>query len=92
MFNLKDKIKYYKSRYILPDRNKSGFARGFVNGSSVNHTRWHNMEVKKELSYWYGELKKVKNEADRQDIIESISYCKGELSGYSAKIKDYNRR
>ncbi len=92
MFNLMEKIRYYKSRYSLPDRNKSGFARGFVNGSSVNHTKWHNTEVKKELSYLYGELKTVRNEADRQDIIESISYCKGELQGYSAKIKDYNRR
>lgn len=91
MFSLIDKIKYYKSRYGLADGNKRCFARGFVNGSSVNHTRWHNLETKKELSYLYGELKKAKTEDDRQDIMESICYCKGALSGYSAKIKDSDK-
>lgn len=92
MFSLEEKRKYYKSRFGLFDGNKRNYARGFVNGSSDNHTRWHNLETQKELSYLYGELKKVKNEADRQDIIESISYCKGALSGYSAKTKNYNKR
>ncbi len=87
MFSLTDKIKYYKQRCNLPDRNKSGYARGFVNGSSRNHTRWHNVETKKELTLLYGELKAAKTESDRNDILESISYCKGCLRGYDEKNK-----
>ncbi len=87
MFSLTDKIKYYKQRYNLTDRNKSGFARGFVNGSSRNHSKWHNTETKKELNYLYGELKGAKTESDKQDILESISYCNGCLRGYDEKIK-----
>lgn len=87
MFSLLDKIKYYKQRLNLADRNKSGYARGFVNGSSRNHSISHNIETEKELSYLYGELKGAKTESDRQDILESISYCKGCLRGYNEKNK-----
>lgn len=88
MFNLSEKIRYYKSRFNLSDDNKRSYARGFVNGASVNHSRRHNIETKKELSYLYDELKATKNEADRHAIIESISYCKGCLQGYKEKTKN----
>ena len=88
MFNLSEKIRYYKSRFNLSDDNKRSYARGFVNGASVNHSRWHNVETKKELSYLYDELKATKNEADRRAIIESISYYKGCLQGYKEKTKN----
>lgn len=87
MFSLFDKIKYYKSRCTLSDRNKSGYARGFVNGSSVNHTKKHYADDKQELRYLYGELKTVKTASDKQDILESISYIKGCIHGYDEKTK-----
>lgn len=87
MFSLLDKIKYYRSRQNLPDRNKSGYARGFVNGSSRNCTKSHYMDAKSDLRYYYDELKTAKTESDREDLWESISYCKGYLHGYDEKTK-----
>ena len=87
MFSLSDKIKYYKSRYGLQDGNKRNYAKGFVHGSSGHLTRWHERENKQVLSYLKTELKHAKNEVDRQNLAESISYHKGVLAGYSAKMK-----
>lgn len=87
MFNLSEKIRYYKSRFNLSDDNKRSYARGFVNGASVNHSRRHNIETKKELSYLYDELKATKNEADRHAIIESIPIVRVVCRGIKKKRK-----
>lgn len=88
MFNLADKIKYYKRRFVLDDDNKRGYARGFVNGASVNHTKAHNTDDKKELSLSYRELKKAKSADDRRIILADICYLKGCLQGYNEKMKN----
>lgn len=85
MFSLKDKINYYRSRLGLADGNKRNYARGFVNGSSLNSTEKHFKDAKKELFYLNQELKSTENLADRQDILESIYNCKGYLAGFNAK-------
>ncbi len=87
MFNLLQKINYYKGRLGLFDGNKRNYARGFVNGSSCNFKKSHYIDTKEELSYLYKELRTAKTESDRKDIMESICNCKGCLRGYEEKNK-----
>ena len=86
-FSLIEKVRYYKTRMRMLDGCKQAYARGFVNGASVNHTKRHFDDERQDLSELYGELRITKNAADKQAILEGISYYKGCMQGYRAKTK-----
>ena len=88
MFNLDDKRKYYKSRLGLNDGNKRNYARGFLDGSSCNHTSRHYQDDRKELKNLFGEYKRAERYSEQSIVLESISYVKGCMRGYEEKRKN----
>lgn len=92
MFSFFDKRRYYEKRMDSEtDPNKHFYARGFFNGSSVNHTKKHYADDKANLAYYLSCLKTAKPE-ERSALIESICYCKGSMRGYEEKVKYEKRR
>lgn len=87
-FTLEEKREYYNSRLGVFDSNKRNYARGFVNGSSVNQKERHYKQAKRDLYDDYQELKTCADAEDRRIVISSICYLKGQIAGYEAKMKE----
>lgn len=87
-FSLTEKRSYFRNRLKTSKTvNQRAYARGFLNGSSDNHTSRHYADDKSELKFAFKDLKFAKSREDRDMQVENICYLKGCMRGYEAKKK-----
>ena len=87
-YSLSEKRNYYKKRLSLTDNKKCNYARGFVNGSSVNSAPVNYFSAKKDATELSKELLRSRSREDSKNIIESLCYVDGYIAGYKAKLKN----
>lgn len=85
-YSLSEKRSYFRRRLKTSGTfNQLAYARGFLDGSSDNHTSRHYADDKSELKLAFSDLKRAKSQEDRDIQVESICYLKGCIRGYKAK-------
>lgn len=96
-YSIEQRIAHHKAIYEneknskYPDTRKLNYSWGFIAGSGKNSRQNMYNDYKADLEITKQSLAGCKNERDRKELDDRVSFCKGYIAGYRTKCIKYKR-